>query len=70
MARQWQCPCGAWLPMAVAKHVHLVGGREPTLQEMLASRWRGRDGEALAQIGQIDEVRWQPHFPRRDKPNE
>ena len=68
--RQWQCPCGAWLDMTQLKHIHTVGARQPSLKEMLAARWAGRDGEALAEIGQVDEVTWQPGFPRRDKPND
>lgn len=68
--RQWQCPCGAWLDMSRPNHIHQVGAREPTVDEMIMARRTGREATALQPIGEISEVRWQPHFPRRDKPNE
>lgn len=68
--RQWQCPCGAWLDMSFAKHVHKVAARPPTLSEMVAARNAGRDGDALNEVCDLDTVLWKPEFPRRDRPDE
>lgn len=68
--RQWQCPCGAWLDMSVARHIHKVDARSPTLSEMIAARNAGHDETALNQVHDIAAILWQPHYPRRDKPDD
>ncbi len=68
--RQWQCPCGEWLDMSIAKHVHKVATRAPSLSEMIAARNAGRDGDALNEVCDIDTVPWRPEYPRRDRPDD
>ena len=67
--RQWQCPCGEWLDMSVAKHIH-VKLSEPTLAEMIQCRHAGNDEAALSAKADTTEVIWKPEYPRRDRPND
>lgn len=66
---EWQCPeCHNWHSMNVAKCVH-VKLRHPSLNEMIAARDAGRDGDALNLVGETTDIVWQPHFKRRTVPD-
>lgn len=61
MPLEWQCPCGAWLPIAYGRHTHFIV-REPTLEEMVAGRrvqeMGGQRSDVTAQHAEAESAYW------------
>lgn len=55
---EWQCPCGAWVPIGYSRHPHVVS-RQKTFEELHAGRANHESGmilEAMALHPDADKV--------------